>query len=171
MKFCGVNTHHQNGVAERAIKTISEISRCLLLHASVHWKNGIDSSLWPMAVDYATYLYNHIPNEKGLAPCDLFFGTHSPRHKLRDLHVWGCPVYVLDPTLQQGKKLPRWEPRSRRGLFVGYSPHHSSNVPLVLNLSTGHISPQFHVVFDDHFSTVNSMIIDETPPSFWNEFD
>ena len=93
MKFCGINSHHQNGVAERAIKTISEISRCLLLHASVHWKNGIDSSLWRMAVDYATYLYNHIPNKKGLAPCDLFFGTHSPRHKLRDLHVWGCPVY------------------------------------------------------------------------------
>ena len=42
--------------------------------------------------------------KKGLAPCDLFFSTHSPRHKLRDLHVWGCPVYVLDPTLQQGKK-------------------------------------------------------------------
>ena len=27
VKFCGVNAHHQNGVAERAIKTISEISR------------------------------------------------------------------------------------------------------------------------------------------------
>ena len=56
-----------------------------------------------MAVDYATYLYNHIPNIKELAPCDLFFSTHSPRHKLRDLHVWACSVYVLDPTLQQGK--------------------------------------------------------------------
>ena len=23
-------------------------------------------------------------------------------------HVWGCPVYVLDPKLQDGKKLPKW---------------------------------------------------------------
>ena len=61
IKFCGVNAHHQNGVAERGIRTVSDIARCLLLHASVHWKNGIDSSLWPMAVDYAAYLYNHLP--------------------------------------------------------------------------------------------------------------
>ena len=36
VKFCGVNAHHQNGVAERGVRTISEIARCLLLHASVH---------------------------------------------------------------------------------------------------------------------------------------
>ena len=124
-----------------------------------------------MAVDYATYLYNHIPNKQGIAPVDIFFGSRVPKHKLCDLHVWGCPMYVLDPTLQQGKKLPRWEPRSCRGIFVGFSPNHSSNVPLVLNLTTGSISPQFHVVFDDEFSSVDSMVIDETPPSFWNEFD
>ena len=45
INFCGVNAHHQNGVVERAVKTISELSRSLLLHASLHWKNGIDSSL------------------------------------------------------------------------------------------------------------------------------
>ena len=47
-----------------------------------------------MAVDYATYLHNHIPNQHGIAPVDLFFGSQVPKHKLRDLHVWGCPVYV-----------------------------------------------------------------------------
>ena len=124
-----------------------------------------------MAVDYATYIYNHLPNASDVAPADIFFGSQLPRHHLRNIYVWGCPVYVLDPTLQQGQKIPRWQPRSRRGLFVGYSPVHSSNVPLVLNLQTGSISPQFHVVFDDHFSTVHSTFLDEPPPSFWNEFD
>ena len=33
---------------------------------------------------------------------------------------------------------------------------HSTQVGLVLNLLTGSISPQFHVVFDDMFSTVMS---------------
>jgi hypothetical protein len=42
-------------------------------------------------------------------------------------------------------------------MFVGYSPDHSSMVPMVLNLATGHISPQYHVVFDDSFHTVPSL--------------
>ena len=63
-----------------------------------------------MAVSYAVYLYNHLPNNRGIAPADLFTGVQIPQHKLKSFHTWGCPVYVLDPKLQQGKKLPRWEP-------------------------------------------------------------
>ena len=157
IQYCGVNAHHKNAVAERSICTLSECARALLLHAALHWKSGIDSSLWPLAVSYAAYLYNHLPNAQGIAPADLFTRVQIPRHKLKSFHTWGCPVYVLDPKLQQGKKLPRWEPRARRGIFVGYSTVHSSDVPLVLNLQTGHISPQYHVVFDDSFSTVPSL--------------
>jgi hypothetical protein len=64
-------------------------------------------------------------------------------------------VYVLDPRIQDGKKLPHWSPRSRRGQYVGYLPEHASTVPLVLNLTTHCISTQFHVVFDDWFTTVD----------------
>ena len=41
-------------------------------------------------------------------------------------------------------------------MFVGLSKRHSSKAPLVLNLETGYISPQFHVVHDDFFATVTS---------------
>ena len=54
---------------------------------------------------------------------------------------------------------------------MGFSPKHSSEVPLILNTATGHILPQFHVVFDDAFSTVASIGEDEPSPSFWNEFE
>ena len=171
IQYCGVNAHHKNAVAERSIRTVSECARALLLHAALHWKTGIDSSLWPMAVSYAAYLYNHLPNHRGIAPADLFTGVQIPRHKLKSFHTWGCPVYVLDPQLQQGRKLPRWEPRARRGIFMGYSTVHSSDVPLVLNLHTGHISPQYHVVFDDSFSTVPSLAPDDDPPTFWSAID
>ena len=80
-------------------------------------------------------------------------------------------MYVLDPVLAAGKKLPRWQPRSRRGMFVGFSPVHSSDVPLILNLRTGHISPQYHVVFDDDFSTVQSIPEGNDPPPWWNEIN
>ena len=167
--YCGTNAHHQNGVAERSIRTISNMARAHILHAAAHWPNGIDSSLWPMAVSHATHIYNHTPNEHGVCPADIFHGSLVPRHRLLDFHTWGCPVFVLDPQLQSGQKLPRWQPRSRQGVFMGLSSIHSSEVPLVLNMSTGSITPQFHVVFDDSFSTVPSLQRENDPPSFWND--
>ena len=84
------------------------------------------------------------------------------------MHVWGYPCYVLDPKLQDGHKLPKWKPRSRRGMFVGFSPHHSSLVPLILNPRTGKISPQSHVVFDDWFTSVLSVGADDAfEPLMW----
>ena len=82
----------------------------MMLHVSLKWKNGIDSSLWPMEVNYATYIFNHLPNDKGNASINLFSSSQLPRHRLLDIHTWGCPVYVLDPTLVNGKKLPKWQP-------------------------------------------------------------
>ena len=172
VKYCGVNAHHKNGIAERNIRTVSECARALLLHAALHWKDGpIHSHLWPMAVQYACYIFNHCPDASGTSPADRFLGATVPRHKLLDIHCWGCPVYVLDPTLQQGRKLPKWQPRSRRGVFVGLSRVHSSDVPLILNPKTGHISPQYHVVFDDTFSTVSSQSPDDEIPDFWNDVE
>jgi transposase InsO family protein len=119
-KFAGVGAHHHNGVAERSIQTIMSMARTMMLHAAIRWPETADASLWPMAVDYAVYIHNHIPNRAtGLSPLDLFTGTKWPTHKCHDLQVWGCPVYVLDSTMQHGKKLPRWTPRSRLAVFRG----------------------------------------------------
>ena len=92
-----------------------------------------------MVVDYAVHLYNHIPNERGIAPADSFTGVTAPMHKLKDYYVWDAPVYVLDLFLQAGKNFPRCKPRFRRGM-MGFSPVDSSDVSLILNLHTGHIS-------------------------------
>ena len=45
---------------------------------------------------------------------------------------------------------------SCQGIYLGLSKLHSSAVHLVLNLETGKVSPQFHFIFDDSFSTVYS---------------
>ena len=39
---------------------------------------------------------------------------------------------------------------------MGFSPKHSTLVTLVLNLRTHSITPQYHVVFDDSFTSVHS---------------
>ena len=75
--------------------------------------------------------------------------------------MFGRPVYVLEPSFQDGKKIPKWHSRVRQGMFVGFSPLHSSLVLLVLNCTTGKISPQYHVIFDDKFETVASLAVSE----------
>ena len=79
----------------------------MLLHASTHWKYGINASMWLMAVKYSTCIYNSLTRYYCIAPNDLFFGPRITHNKLRNIHVWGCPVYVLNPSLQAGKTIPR----------------------------------------------------------------
>ena len=82
-------------------------------------------------------------------------------------HTWGCPVFILTKEAQDNKSA-KWEPRSRCGIYLGHSPTHAGNVAMVLNPKTLHVSPQFHVVFDDTFSTVDHMEKGTIPPN-WQE--
>jgi len=52
----GVGAHHQNGSAERAIKTIQDMTRSMMIHLSVHWTDEYHVNLWPFAMEYAVWL-------------------------------------------------------------------------------------------------------------------
>jgi hypothetical protein len=106
LKFFETNAHHQNGVVEISIHSISNMARYIIIHASIHWKDGIDASLWPQNVTYAAHIYNNTPKD-GVCPADIFTGSSVPRQRFMDLHVWGCPWYALDSKIQQGQNLPR----------------------------------------------------------------
>ena len=152
-----VGAHHSNGVAERNIGSLMSISRAMLHHAAIHWPEVADVGLWSLAVIHAMYILNHLPrSDTGRSPIELFSRRTLSYGSFSDLHVWGCPVYVLDSTLSSGHKLPRWKSRSSRGMYVGISLKHGTRTPLILNLETGAITPQFHVVFDDEFTTVQA---------------
>ena len=70
--------------------------------------------------------------------------------------MFGCLAYVLDPVVQNGKKSPQWKPKSRRGQFLGRSLKHASNIALIQNLNTGFVLAQFHVVYDDFYTTLSN---------------
>jgi hypothetical protein len=73
-----------------------------------------------MALSHAVYLHNHTPSQSnGLAPVEVFTKTKSDHSELLNLHPWGCPAYVLQPKLRGGNKIPKWEPRSRQGQYMG----------------------------------------------------
>jgi hypothetical protein len=76
-------------------------------------------------------------------------------------------VYVLKGPLQQGQKIRKWEERARIGVYLGQSPQHARSVALVLSLSTGNVSPQYHVQFDDLFETVTKENEQYLPKSEW----
>jgi transposase InsO family protein len=168
ISFSGVGAQHQNGVAERAVKTVCEATRTIMLHAALRWPEAYDSSLWPMAMNYAIDILNEVPRGTfTLSPEEVFsssVGTHS---RLLNAKAWGCPTYVLEPKLQNSVKLPKWSPRTRRGQFLGFSPLHSSTVGLIRNLRTGSITPQFHCVYDSEFET--TFASEESPPSCWQD--
>ena len=139
-----------------------------MIHCALRWPECSEKELWPLAIDYGVYLYNHMPSkESGKSPVEIWSGSKSSYSSLTNSHPWGCPVYILDPKLQDGQKIPKWRPISRLGQFMGVSKHHASTVGLVRNLQTGRIIPQFHVIYDDDFETVRSD--EESQPLIWEE--
>ena len=168
---CGVGAHHQNGIAERFIKTLSTRGRTMLQHAYLHWPEAVSIRLWPYALKLACHVENHNPGSKGISRAEKFAKIRAPGHNfsMKSRHTFGCPVFVLKAPLQSGYGIPRWDPRTVVGLYLGLSESHAGTVALVLNLKTGHVSPQYHVVFDDDFATVESLRLpgNHLDPTTW----
>ena len=62
-------------------------------------------------------------------------------------------MYILDSSLVAGWSIPQWKPWSTLSMFVGNRTREGYGMPTFLNLSTGKISAQYHVVW---FKTVHS---------------
>ena len=151
-----MNAHYQNGRVEKQICDLCKSTRSMLLHAMHRWPKAIHLALWPMALLYITKIRNSLPRNVGQnSPLSQFAGTDL-EPDLKHFHKWGALAYVLSEPLQSGNSLPRWTERSRVGVFLGHSPEHASSVSYILNTTTGCVSPQFHVVYNDKFKTVGN---------------
>ena len=89
--------------------------------------------------------------------------------KLQNLHVFVAPVFALSSELGSGSDLPKWRcsPRCLLGIHLGPSAEHAQNVYLVLNPTTGLVSPQYHCQFDDFFESVRFQGPEMTVPTTW----
>jgi hypothetical protein len=102
-------------------------------------------------------LFNRVPKKNGFSPLEILTRRRSDHKDLNRAKVWGCPTFVLDPTLAEGKKLPKFKARARVAQYMGMSDEHSTLVGLVRHLISGSISPQYHLVFDETFESVTGL--------------
>lgn len=99
----------QNGVAERANRTIMEAGRCMLQDA------GLDRRFWAEALNTAIFIKNKSPSKavRGTTPEEKWYGT---KVNLSNLRVFGCIAYAMIPN-EKRKKLDK---KSKMYIFVGY---------------------------------------------------
>ena len=130
----------------------------MILQAKTYWPAAISANLWPYAVRAANDgLSVGIPKGKQHTRIELFSGSRV-LPKLRNHHTFGCPAYVLKNKLQAGQKINKWDSRARLGINLGQSPKHARSVALILNPTTGLVSPQYHIKFDELFETVRNSV-------------
>lgn len=97
----------QNGVAERANRTIMEKARCMLRDA------GLENKYWAEAVNTAVYLKNRSPTKAvlGVVPEEKWT---SKKVDVKHIRVFGCIAYAL---VENRQKL---DSKSKKYIFVGY---------------------------------------------------
>ena len=156
LSYAAVGAHHQNGVAERRIRVLQDLTRTQLLHAQSRWPAAITAFLWPYALRIANDEWNYAPNPRDrakLSPIQRFTSTKVQRN-IHHAAPFGCPAYVLTSELQARLPFHKWKSRANVGIYLGKSPLHARNVALVMDRNSGRVSPQYHVKFDRSFDTV-----------------
>lgn len=107
------HSSHQNGCAERMIRTITEMARSML------YESGLPLGLWPQAFTMAALAYNHTTSKKhNTLPAITFWGVRYEPLKSEKFHKFGQPIAVR--TESQIHKL---QPRANFFHYVGFSPH------------------------------------------------
>jgi hypothetical protein len=95
LTFCGVNAHFQNGIAERAIRDLSQSAQKQLLHARARWPAAVHFARWPYTLHHAALLHNSLPVLKdGTSRLELFSSIRIGVH-MKNMHTFACPVFAL----------------------------------------------------------------------------
>ena len=129
----------QNGVAERANRTLVEAARCMLL------ARNISKTFWAEAIATATYVKNRCPTkELKVTPHEVWTGR---KPQVEHLRVFGCKAYAHVPK----EKRDKLDAKSRECLFLGY--------PL------GSKAYRLYDVEDKRIIISRDVVFDEAPPS------
>ena len=63
-------------------------------------EDTLSTDIWPIAIDYAVWVYNRIPDiQSGFSAIEIWSRSmfEPVSETLSNFHVWGCPIYILEP--------------------------------------------------------------------------
>ena len=147
-------TSSQNGKAERKIRTINNMIRTLMTHAS------IPPSFWHHALAMPTYLLNILPSKvlDSQSPLQILY-HRDPRYS--HLRVFGCLCYPLFPSTT----IHKLQPRSTPCVFLGYPSNYRGYK--CYDISSRKIIISRHVMFDETRFPFSKL---HTPPKSTYDF-
>ena len=123
----------------------------MAVDAKHRWPEIIQPCLWPFALNQAEFNLNNLCLGKSRKSRAENFSAMHNKINIRHYHTLVCPAYVLNARLQGASFIPKWDERVRVGVYVRRYPIRAGNVSLILNLSTGYVSPKSHIVFERNF--------------------
>lgn len=135
--FTGPHSPQQNGLCERAGRTVVEMTRCLLS------QSGLGKEFWAEAMSTATYIINRLPTTTldGDTPHHVLLGKHA---RLDHLRVFGCQAYVH---VYDGHR-KKLDAKAWRGILVGYDPQ-NTRCYRVYDPTNGKMQRSVHVTFEE----------------------
>ena len=77
-----------------------------MIHANKRWPDAITPNLWPYATRMANESINATPwlyNPNKASPNSIFTKS-DVQENTKNWYHFGCPVYVIDDQIQQGKR-------------------------------------------------------------------
>src|SRR5436190_22575839 len=138
----------QNGVAERANRTIMERVKAIIAEAK------LDKRLWMEIADTVVYLKNHSPTSAvETTPYELWHGT---KPNLSHLRIIGSTAYVHIPK----EKRTKLDTHSHKGILVGYG---GTNQYKVWDLTRNDVVVSRDVVFIEEKPVNQTPAIYEEP--------
>uniref|UniRef100_A0A0A1WFC7 Retrovirus-related Pol polyprotein from transposon TNT 1-94 n=1 Tax=Zeugodacus cucurbitae TaxID=28588 RepID=A0A0A1WFC7_ZEUCU len=101
-------TPQQNGVAERANRTLVEMARCMLVHA------GLSESYWAEAINCAVYIRNRSPSKAldGVTPYEIWV---ERKPVVKHFKVFGCLAIALNKSQHS-----KFQQKGNEYVMVGY---------------------------------------------------
>ena len=106
-------------------------------------ESNVEDYFWAEAINTSCYILNRVSIRKVLnkTPYELW---KNIKPSISYFHIFGCYCYILN----NKEKLGKFDPKSDKAIFLGYST--TSKGYRVYNLKTQTVEISMHVIFDEY---------------------
>lgn len=151
---------YQNGFAEVTMQQIQNHIRCAL------YQSGLPHAYWGEAFLYAVFTWNRTPKmtSGGITPHEMVTGKIPD---VKFMHPFGCQASAK----HHNDDLPKFAPRGRPCVFIGYDLRRKAYQLLTLDDLTMITRAPRDVTFDDHIFPIKEHKMNVNMRSLFNDVE